>query len=84
MSGAANGSPRPFLSEPLPFGELDWHQPDYQIFVCSKSTASWLMAGAMTHVNGQPIHLYVTEDMGENVSLRYIPKGQSTIVEANL
>jgi hypothetical protein len=54
---------------PLPFGQLFFCQDDYREFACSKSTASWLMQGAMTHVDGKPVALRVKDECvgGHNV-----------------
>lgn len=53
------------LNTPLPFGKLAFPQPDYNEFVCSRSTMSWLQAGAMTRVDGRDVRVVVKEDPPE-------------------
>lgn len=71
--------PHLLSDEPLPFGELHLHQPDYQEFACSKSTAQWLMEdGGMTHVNGKRVTLRIKDTCvgGHNVWVGYWTQDQ--------
>jgi hypothetical protein len=54
---------------PLPFGKLVLGQADYREFACSKSTASWLIGGGMTHLDGKEVTLQVKDECvgGHNV-----------------
>jgi hypothetical protein len=54
---------------PLPFGKLEFCQDDYREFACSKSTASWLQAGGMTHIDGKRVTLQIKDECigGHNV-----------------
>lgn len=52
----------PFTDGPLPFGKLvDCGLVEYREFACSNETFEWLKAGAMTHVNGEPVTLSIAE-----------------------
>lgn len=52
---------------PLPFGKLiDCGIVEYREFACSVETFEWLKAGAMTHVNGEPVTLSVAERPSEH------------------
>lgn len=68
ITGAVHqeGPPRPsrhLLSDgPLPFGKLMLGQEHYNEFACSKSTAGWLIEGAMTHIDGREVRLQVKEE----------------------
>jgi hypothetical protein len=69
---ASFNTSRPYLADPLPFGELHFHQPLYREFICSKSTAGWLMGGAMQKVNGRTVTLRIKEQFtGGNVAVGY-------------
>jgi len=46
---------------PLPFGKLSFGQVEYQEFACSKSTASWLQSGGMTHIDGKRVTLRIKD-----------------------
>jgi hypothetical protein len=61
---------------PLPFGKIVLAQEDYQEFACSKSTASWLQAGGMTHIDGQKVTLVVKDVCvgGHNVWVGWWPE----------
>lgn len=37
-------------------------QEHYNEFACSKSTAGWLIEGAMTHIDGREVRLQVKEE----------------------
>lgn len=64
-----------FSDGPLPFGEIRLWQPDYREFVCSRETAAWLMAGAMTHLDGVAVRLQVMDTLrgGFNVVVKAWP-----------
>jgi len=61
---------------PLPFGEIFLGQLDYGEFACSKETASWLQAGAMSSIDGVPVTLQVMEELvgAHNVMLKIWPE----------
>lgn len=74
MSSASH----PLSDGPLPFGKLFLFQTDYKEFACSKETASWLQAGAMSSIDGTPVKLQVMEEMvgGHNVMMKAWPQTQ--------
>lgn len=58
--------------KPLPFGKITLCQIDYREFVCSKETVDWLMNGGMTHLDGNPVYVTVSDELvgGHNVVAR--------------
>lgn len=72
--------------EPLPFGKLMLGSTDYREFACSKSTASWLIAGGMTHLDGQKVTLRVKDECigGHNVILGFWTTDDTDLLEAEL
>lgn len=54
---------------PIPFGKLELCARDYNEFVCSKSTAQWLIEGGMTHLDGKRVWVQVMDELagGHNV-----------------
>lgn len=79
-AGAAEGPSRHLLSDgPLPFGELVLGQAHYNEFVCSKSTASWLRTGGMTHIDGKRVNLQIKDECvgGHNVVVGWWTKDDS-------
>ena len=56
------------LSQPLPERKLYLFSAEYQEFLCSESTLSWLKAGGMTKVDGRPVRVVQKAPMdGGNV-----------------
>jgi hypothetical protein len=79
QQGAGHGSPPHYLSDgPLPFGEIRLGQEHYNEFVCSKSTASWLKAGGMTHIDGKRVTLQMKDECtgGHNVVMGFWTKDE--------
>lgn len=57
----------PFTDGPLPFGRLvDCGLVEYREFACSNETYEWLVAGAMTHVNGEEVTLSIADRPSEH------------------
>lgn len=51
-----------WFDQPLGFGKLiDCGMVEYHEFACSVETFEWLQAGAMTHLDGEPVRLVVVE-----------------------
>jgi hypothetical protein len=57
----------PFTDAPLPFGQIvDCGLVEYREFACSVDTFEWLKAGAMTHINGEPVTLSIADRPSEH------------------
>lgn len=81
ITGAGHNPPPHYLAdEELPFGKLIYGTTDYNEFVCSKSTAAWLQAGGMTHVDGRPVKVLVKDQFhgGRNVVAGFFYTGAAT------
>lgn len=57
----------------MPFGKLMFQAQDYNEFACSKTTATWLREGAMTHIDGRKVNLQIKEECsgGNNVIIGF-------------
>lgn len=64
---------------PLPFGEIVLGSDQYQEFACSKSTARWLQAGGMTHIDGKKVTLVVKDECigGHNLIMGFWTEDQA-------